>query len=51
MIKLIKKILGICDHNWKTEESIDFYWNSKYYCHTVKHCRCTKCGTWKKFEV
>ena len=50
MIKLIKKILGICDHNWKTEESIEIYWSSEYYA-TVKHCRCTKCGAWKKFEV
>jgi|GEM_PF-1750362 hypothetical protein len=45
MIKLIKKILGICDHNWITRNSIPVF------TYTIKECQCTKCGAWKKFEV
>lgn len=54
MIKLIKKILGICNHNWETKTSIEMYntgWGKTGYSHTEKHCQCTKCGAWKKFEV
>ena len=56
MIKFIKKLLGICDHNWETKTSIKIYdydtsWCISDYSHTEKHCRCTKCGAWKKFKL
>lgn len=57
MIKFIKKLLGICDHNWETEASIKIFddyntsWCDSNYSHTEKHCQCSKCGVWKKFKV
>lgn len=52
MFKLLKKILGLCDHKW------DIYYvtklkDSKYYYGTIYHLRCVHCGNMKKkaFDV
>lgn len=54
MIKFIKKLLGICDHNWETiiviPTSIEIC-DDTWYINAERHCQCTKCGAWKKFEV
>jgi hypothetical protein len=62
MLTLIRKILGLCNHDWKTTEEFKVYdvevdynnWNHEkrrwYNCHKyIQHCN--KCQKIRSYEV
>jgi len=51
MSKFLRKLLGLCDHEWEIKQSykdIDPDVNKNF---TVIKCKCEKCGVWKSFKI
>jgi len=45
MSKFLRKLLGLCDHEWEIKQS---YKDINF---TVIKCKCEKCGMWKSFKI
>jgi hypothetical protein len=53
MIKLLKKLFALCDHEWIDHGKQNYVETSYdlYLPFTVIQCKCSKCGAWKTFTI
>ena len=53
MIKFLRKLLGLCDHEWEDYNKQNYEdINPRVYRNfTVIQCKCKKCGVWKSFKI
>jgi len=50
MIKILRKILGLCNHKWETFKDIKIM-DGGYKVGNEYHLRCTKCGNIKVHDT
>jgi len=51
MIKSLRKLLGLCDHEWEIKQNHEDLNPHVYKNFTVIRCKCEKCGVWKSFKI
>jgi hypothetical protein len=51
MIKFLRKLLGLCDHEWEIKQNYEDIDPHVYKNFTVIKCKCEKCGVWKSFKI